>query len=84
MTIRRCYVVLGVILAIGSLNGILQGKTPPPPVEESTCFYLRSLHFTAKGMEHWYSKQNGGLESHWPYLEDLLFGHEPAPPEEDH
>jgi hypothetical protein len=62
MTIRGCCFGLGVILAIGLLSGILQGRTPPPPVEESTCFYLRSLHFTAKGMEHWYSKKNGGLE----------------------
>jgi hypothetical protein len=34
----------------------------PKPVEESSCFYLRSLHYTANGMAHWYSKENGGLE----------------------
>jgi hypothetical protein len=25
-------------------------------------FFLNSLHYTAKGMEYWYSKENGGLE----------------------
>ena len=27
------------------------------------CMYLSSLHYTAKGMEYWYSKENGGLET---------------------
>ena len=31
-------------------------------VQPKECFYLSSLHFTAAGMGHWYSKEQGGLE----------------------
>lgn len=29
---------------------------------QKECFFLSSLHYTARGMEYWYDKQNGGLE----------------------
>jgi len=31
-------------------------------IETEDCMFLSSLHYTAKGMEYWYSKENGGLE----------------------
>lgn len=31
-------------------------------IEAKESMYLHSLHYTAKGMGHWYSKENGGLE----------------------
>ena len=36
---------------------------PPADVTGEECFFLKSLHFTAKGMGYWYSKANGGLET---------------------
>lgn len=32
-------------------------------ISSEDCFFLDSLHYTAKGMEYWYSEENGGLES---------------------
>jgi hypothetical protein len=32
-------------------------------IHSEDCFFLKSLHYTARGMEYWYSKENGGLES---------------------
>jgi len=31
-------------------------------IKKEDCFFLSSLHYTAKGMEYWYDKANGGLE----------------------
>ena len=36
---------------------------PPADVSKEDCFYLKSLHYTARGMGYWYSKENGGLET---------------------
>lgn len=30
--------------------------------EITDCFYLKSLHYTAAGMEYWYKAEQGGLE----------------------
>jgi hypothetical protein len=32
-------------------------------VNQEECFYLKSLHYTANGMDFWYSKEQGGLET---------------------
>ncbi len=32
-------------------------------VSHEECFYLKSLHYTADGMEYWYSRDRGGLET---------------------
>ena len=32
-------------------------------VKKEECFYLKSLHYTASGMEYWYSRERGGLET---------------------
>ncbi|MFA7424718.1 MAG: hypothetical protein WCZ16_06665 [Desulfosarcinaceae bacterium] len=31
--------------------------------EITECFYLKSLHYTARGMEYWYEAEQGGLET---------------------
>ncbi len=31
-------------------------------IKKESCFFLSSLHYTAKGMGYWYDKANGGLE----------------------
>jgi len=31
-------------------------------IKKENCFFLSSLHSTAKGMEYWYDKANGGIE----------------------
>jgi hypothetical protein len=31
-------------------------------IKAEDCFFVSSLHYTASGMEYWYSKKNGGLE----------------------
>ncbi len=31
--------------------------------DKEECMFLSSLHYTARGMEYWYKKENGGLET---------------------
>lgn len=61
MFIRYLFALIGLIAAIAFL-AVFTSNADQRPVEESSCFYLRSLHYTANGMAHWYSKENGGLE----------------------
>jgi hypothetical protein len=49
-----CFVAL---LGIAGVGTVFSGE-----VEKEDCFYLKSLHYTAAGMEYWYSEENGGLE----------------------
>ncbi|NWG02921.1 MAG: hypothetical protein HXY44_08710 [Syntrophaceae bacterium] len=47
------------------LNLILFGLLGNPygqEIKKENCFFLSSLHYTAKGMEYWYDKANDGLE----------------------
>ncbi len=47
------------------LNLILIGLLGNPycqEIKKENCFFLSSLHYTAKGMGYWYDKANGGLE----------------------
>ncbi len=56
---HACVVLALVVLGVAS-GGRLAGAGVQVPEQE--CFFLKSLHFTAKGMEFWYSKEKGGLE----------------------
>ncbi len=47
-----CFIFFG-LLAIASSEEI----------KKEDCFFLSSLHSTAKGMAYWYDKANGGLET---------------------
>ncbi len=51
-------IVLGIIVGLAAaIPSFAQG------MNEENCFYLKSLHATARGMAYWYDKANGGLES---------------------
>lgn len=54
---RMIALTLGILFILGSTGNAADRSIP-----EKECFYLRSLHSTAKGMEYWYSKAQGGLE----------------------
>lgn len=49
-------------IAVALGLSVFGGSTMAREIQEENCFFLRSLHYTAKGMGYWYSKQNGGLE----------------------
>jgi hypothetical protein len=55
---RMIQVILAVALMAFGLSGISYGQE----IKKENCFFLSSLHYTAKGMEYWYDKANGGLE----------------------
>jgi hypothetical protein len=61
LNVKYLSALIGLMAAIAFLV-VFTSSADPKPVEESSCFYLRSLHYTANGMAHWYSKENGGLE----------------------
>jgi len=52
----------GVALSVALLGIAGTGTVFSADVEKEDCFYLKSLHYTAAGMEYWYSAENGGLE----------------------
>ena len=52
--------VAGLVFGVFLISGAAQEAAKD--VKEKDCFYLSSLHYTAKGMEYWYSKGQGGLE----------------------
>lgn len=54
-TRRIIFATVGVLVAV--LAGGAAGAQ-----EISECFYLQSLHYTARGMEYWYEAEQGGLE----------------------
>ena len=41
----------------------LMARAHPQAIKTEDCFFLSSLHYTAKGMAYWYDKANGGLET---------------------
>lgn len=54
--------LLGVALSVALLGSGEVKTVFSAEVEKEDCFYLKSLHYTAAGMEYWYSEENGGLE----------------------
>jgi len=52
--------VLAISFLLASINCHVFGQEPKPLPEEN--FYTKSLHYTNKGIEYWYSKEQGGLE----------------------
>jgi len=51
-----------VVLILGLMDFGLSGVSYGQEIKKENCFFLSSLHYTAKGMEYWYDKANGGLE----------------------
>jgi len=57
MQMRR--IILGTfVCVVAVLGGGIAGAQ-----EITDCFYLKSLHYTARGMEYWYEAKQGGLET---------------------
>lgn len=59
-------ILAGCVLTLGLSAGSYSQE-----IGKAECFYLSSLHSTAKGMAYWYDKANGGLETvaGIPYVE---------------
>jgi hypothetical protein len=57
-TVLVVWSFLTMILSGGILFLVAQERTEG----SAASFYEKSLHFTNRGLEHWYSKENGGLE----------------------
>ena len=56
LLVGAALVVLALFLSLG------QDSAVSKEVQPRECFYLSSLHYTAAGMEYWYSAKQGGLE----------------------
>lgn len=56
--VKAHWVMLLTVAVAGSF--LAMGSTGAQEIKE--CFYLKSLHYTAKGMEYWYETEQGGLE----------------------
>jgi hypothetical protein len=62
MIVKKPILMMLGIVALGVVTiGHLQTGAQNP--KEEDCFFLSSLHYTAEGMRHWYSKESGGFES---------------------
>jgi hypothetical protein len=61
--VRMRYLCIGYGVGV-ILMGLLMGAPSwSQDIAKEECFYLKSLHYTANGMDYWYSKERGGLES---------------------
>ena len=56
--INRYAYILIFVCAVLPLGTVHSAEISP-----ENCMYLSSQHFTTDGMKHWYSKENGGLET---------------------
>ena len=54
--------LLVLLLAGAFIGTVFSDRTISQEIKDKDCFFLSSLHYTAGGMKHWYSKENGGLE----------------------
>jgi hypothetical protein len=57
---RRLFILLAIVSFI-SLASLLTAYSED--IKKEDCFFLKSLHYTTRGMSYWYDKANGGLES---------------------
>ncbi len=55
--------VLLLMIGVCLLAFGLHDKISSSEITQEECFFLSSLHYTAKGMDYWYDKDNGGLET---------------------
>jgi hypothetical protein len=58
---KRMLIVQLVLVLVWVVFG-LGGASFGQEIKKENCFFLSSLHYTAKGMAYWYDKANGGLE----------------------
>ena len=52
-----------VFFSLVFISFCLVATTNSEEIKKEECFFLSSLHHTAKGMAYWYDKANGGLET---------------------
>jgi hypothetical protein len=66
---KRVILMVVAMIALATVMICASGSSGSMKTED--CLFSSSLHFTAKGMEYWYSKEQGGLEkvSGVPYSE---------------
>jgi hypothetical protein len=57
---RRFFFVF--ILVIVFCGVIIQVGARAQEIKKDDCFFLNSLHYSARGMSYWYSRDRGGLE----------------------
>jgi hypothetical protein len=57
---KKAWIVQLVLLTL--ITAGLGEKSYSQEIKKENCFFLSSLHYTAKGMGYWYDKTNGGLE----------------------
>ncbi len=65
-----CIIVSALMISGLAIYGTLQDQKP----QEGKNFYENSLHFTNRGLEYWYSKEQGGLEK----ITDIPFSELPC------
>jgi hypothetical protein len=53
---------LFIILVLTGLYNLRVYNAISQEINMEDCMFRSSLHYTAKGMDYWYSKENGGLE----------------------
>lgn len=58
---KRILVIQFIIAVLISVT--LCGNAYSEEIKKEDCFFLSSLHYTARGMAYWYDKSNGGLET---------------------
>jgi hypothetical protein len=59
---RAVYLVSALILVFLISGFFIMRATEEKEVPPESNFYEKSLHYTNKGLEYWYSKEQGGLE----------------------
>jgi hypothetical protein len=57
---RRLFILLAIVSFI-SLAPILTAYSED--IKKEDCFFLKGLHYSTRGMAHWYDQANGGLET---------------------
>ncbi len=56
---KRAALIAGSLAVLGLWAFLIFGGQQAPPEKN---FFETSLHFTSRGLEHWYAKEQGGLE----------------------
>lgn len=59
---KKIILMTGAFLTFHSLAGVIFLPAQEGTQNPDKSFYEKSLHYTNRGLEYWYSKENGGLE----------------------
>ena len=58
---KKLFYAACVVILLITIIAVIE-NTFSQEIEKEDCYFLSSLHYTTNGMQHWYSKENGGLE----------------------